>query len=184
MAEVDNDKVINLFGVLKMGKQKKVKAFLVIFFVCSSLFARQISFQVVQHDDSSKEVTEQSLVIEDQLLNTFFEKGYIVTNSPSVASASESQDEKFWKTGLGEAFDGYSDYFVQIKVWYEPRVGTLRDVANIQKINWSLTEAKTGIKLVEHSLDDIKPINKKTDMNLITSSLVFDIDKALNANKA
>jgi len=167
-----------------MGKQKKVTAFLIIMMFCSCVFARQISFQIVQHDESSEEVTEQSLVIEDQVLNNFFEKGYIVTNSPSVASESDVQDETFWKTGLGEAFYGYSDYFVQIKVWYEPRVGTLTDVANIQKIKWSLTEAKTGIKLVDQTINDIKPINKKTDMNRVTSSLVLDIDKALNANKA
>ncbi len=152
--------------------------------LCSCIYARQISFQIVQHDDSSEEVTEQSLVIEDQVLNNFFEKGYIVTNSPSVSSESETQDEAFFKTGLGDAFYGYSDYFIQIKVWYEPRNGTLTDVANIQKIKWSLTEAKTGVILADRTINDIKPINKKTDMNRVTSSLVFDIDKALNANKA
>lgn len=148
------------------------------------MFARQISFQVVQHDDSSEEVTEQSLVIEDQMMNNFFERGFIVTNSPTVSSFSEDQDETYWKTGLGEAFFGYSDYFIQIKVFYEPRTGTLTDVANINKIQWSLTEAKTGIKLEDKLISDIKPINKKTDMSKITSNLVVDIDKALSANKA
>jgi len=150
----------------------------------ASVYARQICFQVVQHDESSEEVTEQSMVIEDQILNNFFEKGYIVTNSPSVSSLDDVQDENLWKTGLGDAFYGYSDYFIQIKVFYESRKGTLTDVANIQKISWSLTEAKTGIKLVDKTINDIKPINKQTDMSRVTSSLVVEIDKALIANKA
>lgn len=181
--DVDNDRVIYLIGVY-MGNCKKL---LVIFFVISltsGLFAKQISFQVIQHDESCETVTEQSLVIEDGVLNSFFEKGFIVTNSPTVAAESEEDDENFFNSGLGEAFFGYSDYFVQIKVFYEPRTGTLNDVANIQKIDWSLTEAKTGIKIVDKSMSNFKPINKKTDMNKVTSSLTNEINSALLANKA
>lgn len=166
-----------------MGICKKILTVLFVMICSSFAFARQICFQVVQHDESSDVVTEQSLVIEDQVLNSFFEKGFIVTNSPSVTSQSESQDESLFKTGLGDAFYGYSDYFIQIKVFYEPRVGTLTDLANIKKIDWSVTEAKTGIKIVDETMADIKPVNKKTDMNRVTSNLTVEINKVLNGNR-
>ena len=55
-------------------------------------FAKQIQLQIVQHDDRTDTVTEDSLVIEDELLAGFFETGYIITNSPAVVSSSASDD--------------------------------------------------------------------------------------------
>ena len=93
----------------------KLKRFWIIALLLSSgalCFANQISFQIVQHDDSMDYVSEDSLVIEDSVLNNFFEYGYIVTNSDAAISDSAGQDEKLYKIGQGDAFNGYSDYFV------------------------------------------------------------------------
>ena len=75
-----------------MGKLKRLTLILVFGLYSSLCFAKQISFQVVQHDESSKDVTEQSLVIEDEVLNKFFDYGFIVTNSDAAVSTSDSMD--------------------------------------------------------------------------------------------
>ena len=63
-----------------MGNLKKHFIF-VFFMICGfCCYAGQISIQVVQHDKIQKNLSENSLVIEDELLTGFFENGYIVTD--------------------------------------------------------------------------------------------------------
>ena len=101
-----------------MGKLKKLCILSLLLISGSLCFANQISFQIVQHDDSLDSVSEDSMTIEDSVLNNFFEYGFIVTNSDAAISESAAQDERLYKIGQGEAFNGFSDYFVQIKLYY------------------------------------------------------------------
>lgn len=162
-----------------MGKIKGLILAVLIALSGSTCFARQISFQIVQHDAGVEEVIESSLSIEDEVLNGFFEKGYIVTNSPSSVSASEVQDEKLWKTGIGEAFEGFSDYFIQVKLFYS--MSEDKRNRNIQQIEWSVAAAKTGTIIKSASLENKLNVNKKDDLRKLSLSLVSEIDKALKA---
>ncbi|MCR4742316.1 MAG: hypothetical protein K5866_05550 [Treponema sp.] len=167
-----------------MGNLKKIISVMIFLLAASFIFARQLCIQVVQHDFASESVTEQSLAIEDELLNVFFEKGFIVTNSPTVVFENEEKSESIFKQGLSDAFFGYSDYFIQVNVFYENRANSTAEIANIEKIDWSLTEAKTGVRIYNNTLKGFNPINKKNDMQKVTSSLTNEIDKALSSNKA
>ena len=62
-----------------MGTIKKLSLFCCISLLSTLCFARQLCFQIVQHDSAAKELTEQSLTIEDEVLNSFFDYGFIVT---------------------------------------------------------------------------------------------------------
>ena len=166
-----------------MGNLKKITSVMIFLLASSLIFARQLCIQVVQHDFSSEAVTEQSMAIEDELLNVFFEKGFIVTNSPTVVFESQ-KSESIFKQGLSDAFYGYSDYFIQVNVFYEPRANSNSEVANIEKIDWSLTEAKSGVEIFNDTLKGFNSITKKNDMQKVTSSLINEIDKALSSNKA
>ena len=173
----------------KMGfLMGKLKRFWIIALLLSSgalCFANQISFQIVQHDDSMDYVSEDSLVIEDSVLNNFFEYGYIVTNSDAAISDSAGQDEKLYKIGQGDAFNGYSDYFVQIKLYYERTAETLSASADLYQINFSITSVKSGAKIVDKTLKDLKfDRTKKNNLVKISSELVSEISKALKAYKA
>ena len=166
----------------------KLKRFWIIALLLSSgalCFANQISFQIVQHDDSMDFVSEDSLVIEDSVLNNFFEYGYIVTNSDAAISESESQDEKLYKIGQNDAFNGYSDYFVQIKLYYERTDQTLTTNSDLYKIDFSITSIKTGKKIADKTIKDIKiDRTKKNNLSKVSSDLVNEISKALKAYKA
>ena len=118
-----------------MGKTKKIGLIAGLLLCAQLCFARQVSFQIIQHDDRTQDVTEQSLVIEDELLNGFFETGYIVTNSPTVVSQSDEDDVVLYNKALGDAYEGSSDYFIQIKLFYNNA---------LKQIDWSIASAATG----------------------------------------
>lgn len=153
--------------------------------IFSSLcFAKQVSFQIVQHDSSTDDVTEASLVIEDEILNTFFDYGYIVTNSAATVSASESQDEKLFKTGKNDAFTGYSDFFVQINLYYGRTEQTKTEQSDLQKVCFSVTSVKTGETFEKQSMENIKLNHTKDDLPRISADLVAAINKVLKSRKA
>ena len=165
-----------------MGNLKRLVLIFVIALMPVLVFAKQISFQVVQHDESSKAVTEQSLVIEDVVLNSFFEKGYIVTNSATVVS-EEPENEKLYKTGLKDAFEGYSDLFVQINLFYIYNPENKKNNSSLNKINWTVTDIKTGKQIDSESINDIKPFANNKEMNNFTAVLVNEISKSILVKK-
>lgn len=165
-----------------MGNLKRKVLILVMAVLPSFVFAKQISFQVVQHDESSKDVTEQSLVIEDVMMNSFFEKGYIVTNSVTVIS-DEAANETLYKAGLKEAFEGYSDIFVQINLFYVYNPEAKKNNSCLEKINWTVTDTISGNKIDEKSINDIKPFTNNKDMDNFTAVLVNEINKSILVKK-
>jgi len=168
-----------------MGNFKRIAVFSALLLSATLCFANQISFQIVQHDDSADNVTEDSMIIEDSVLNTFFEYGYIVTNSDAAISDSESQDDRLFKIGTGEAFNGFSDYFIQIKLYYERTDKTLSASSDLYKIDFTIASAKSGVKIAEKSLKNLKiDRTKKNNLSKISEDLVFQINTALKANKA
>ena len=168
-----------------MGKLKRLYILVVLIFFSSLCFANQITFQIVQHDESQNSVSEDSMTIEDSVLNNFFEYGFIVTNSEAAISDSAAQDERLYKIGQGDAFNGFSDYFVQIKLYYKRSENTLSSNADLCKIDFSITSVKTGKKIANRSISDIKiDHTKKNNLVKISSDLVNEISKALRAYKA
>ncbi len=168
-----------------MGKLKRFCILTVLLASGALCFENQISFQIVQHDDSLDSVSEDSMVIEDSVLNNFFEYGFIVTNSDAAISESQAQDEKLYKIGQGDAFNGFSDYFVQIKLYYERTENTLSTNSDLYKIDFIITSVKDGKKIAAKSIKDIKiDRTKKNNLAKVSSDLVFEISKALRAYKA
>lgn len=155
--------------------------FVVLFMLLScKLFAKQISFQVVQKDNSTTSVTEKSLSVEDELLNGFFDKGFIVTNSQAVNSESEDQDIEFWNTGFGDAFNGFSDYFVQVMIYFsEPRIDKKgKTVKDIKMVSYKVTSVKSGENIEEASIDYENQIE---DSRKVSSDLVNKINRVIKA---
>ena len=168
-----------------MGKLKRFSILAILLISGTFCFANQISFQIVQHDDSKDSVSEDSMTIEDSVLNNFFEYGYIVTNSDAAISESSAQDEKLYKIGQGDAFNGYSDYFIQIKLYYQRSEETITESSDLYEIDFSITSVKTGKKIAAKSMKNIKiDRTKKNNLVQISDDLVNEISKALKANKA
>lgn len=159
-----------------MGNLKKHFIF-VFFMICGfCCYAGQISIQVVQHDKIQKNLSENSLVIEDELLTGFFENGYIVTNSPAMTSDSKGSDEKCFSIGMNDAFNGYSDYFVQIKLYYDG------EKSDLSKVNWTLYSVSTGEKLEDSFINEfVMTKENKKDLHIVALQLISKIKEAINA---
>lgn len=162
-----------------MGNVRKIFLGLIFLIFSEFCFCQQISFQIVQHDSSSDDVTEQSFIIEDQLVEMFFENGFIVTNSPTVISSSENQDENFWKSGLKDAKDGFSDYFVQIKLYFSKNKNNVDGKSVLSKAEWSLVSTKNGRELKKNSLKTPKNADIDEDLYLVTENIFSEIKKAI-----
>ena len=164
-----------------MGKLKRFCILTVLLASGALCFANQISFQIVQHDDSLDSVSEDSMVIEDSVLNNFFEYGFIVTNSDAAISESQAQDEKLYKIGQGDAFNGFSDYFVQIRLYYERTEQTLANTSDLYEIDFSITSVKSGKKIADRSIKNIKvDRTKKNNLVKISSDLVNEINQQIS----
>ena len=162
-----------------MGTIKKLSLFCFISLLSTFCFARQLCFQIVQHDSAAKELTEQSLTIEDEVLNSFFDYGFIVTKSNATISNSQNQDETLFETGLKDAFNGYSDIFIQIQLFFEQNDENTTTNSELKSINFIVANASTGVKIAENKLQNIKLEHKKNDLQKISSNLVFQINKIL-----
>lgn len=162
-----------------MGKNKVFLMICLAFLAQSVCFAKQISFQVVQHDNREDEVSEQSLIIEDELLNGFFEYGYIVTNSQAAISDSSKKDKDLCKIALKEAKEGYSEYLVQVKLYYENKKSFNGYTVSLKKIEWTLYDTKTEKSISNGNVDEIKDNATDEDIRKISFVLINDIKKAL-----
>ncbi len=110
-----------------------------------------------------------------------FENGFIVTNSPSVSSESDEQDSSLFNSALGDALDGFSDFFVQMKVYYFPRTGTLSDNAEIESIEWSVSNTNDGKKIAGKKIANIQKINKSNDTILVAGKVISEIISAIKS---
>lgn len=164
-----------------MGTMKKISLALVFMFFAGFCFAQQVSFQIVQHDDTADEVTEASYTVEDQLVEMFFENGYIVTNSPTVSAHSDSEANKLWKSGLKEAKDGYSNYFVQINLYYTAEKLSPNGKAILKKADWSLVYAKTGESKAKNTVKSKESTDVNKDLYLLSADIFNEIKKAIKA---
>ena len=139
-----------------MGKIRHLFFVFVVFLLASNCFAEQISFQVVQHDKRFKEITDEVLSVEDELLTRFFEKGFIVTNSPAVISESKNQTDLLWSKGLGEAFD----FFVQVNIYLEEiEESEIKKDVIINRVDWILANALNGETIESGSLKKVNNIS-------------------------
>ena len=162
-----------------MGKNKTLLIVSILFFCCTCCFAKQVSFQIVQHDNRCDKIAEQSYVVEDKLLNDFFEYGYIVTNSDASVSSSEDEDQNLLCTGIKEAIEGYSDYFIQVKLYYELIGGS--QLVCLRRINWVITNVLTGSTVTSKSFTVEKEYLTNDELIKLTSQLGADINKSLKA---
>ncbi|MFA6856628.1 MAG: hypothetical protein WCR31_05405 [Treponema sp.] len=141
-----------------MGIKRFVAAVLVLFFTFTC-WSAELSFQIVQHDSVQEKVCEQTLVIEDEMLDYFFSRGNIVTNEPAAA-VKTGGDETVWKTAFAGAAAGGSRYFVQLCLYYDTAASTNPEavsLSNLDYVTWTITDVQSG-----KTLSEMKTVVDKT----------------------
>lgn len=149
-----------------MGK----KIFLFFAFACFSFcaFSRSLSFQIVQHNESLDTVCRSAYIIEDEIMNYFFENGFIVSNAEAGLSSSEEQDRKLWNDAYYDALEGSFDEFVQIHLYFNDSADNSEESAlgMIDSVSWSITSVKTGKRIEEKKISVKKPMDKDNEANV------------------
>ncbi len=170
-----------------MGK-KLAAAALVMFAAITSGFCGSLSFQILQKDESLSDVCESALVIEDEILNYFFEHGYIVSNVPAAVSKNDEEDRKFYTDAYNEAVDGTVDQLCIIKLYFNggERENLKPSVGTMQKISWKIVSVRTG-KVLEESSSAVKEeITQTENANVRDFAIDFamHLQKVIRNNKA
>jgi len=150
-------------------------------------WSAELSFQIVQHDNVQEKVCEQTLVIEDEMLDYFFSKGNIVTNEPAV-SVKDGGDEAVWKTAFAGAAAGGSRYFVQLRLYYDTAASTNPEavsLSNIDYVTWTITDVQSGKTLSDMKAMVDKPASGQDDADSVreyAAEIAEQIQKTLEVN--
>ena len=163
-----------------MGK-RLITAACFMFLALTSGFCGSLSFQILQKDESMNDVCESALVIEDEILNYFFDNGFIVSNVPAAVSNSEAEDEKFYKDSYNEAVNGTVDQFCLVKLYFTGGAEENQRVSigNMKKISWKIVSIRTG-KIIEEASTAVE---KKISMNEEANVRNFAADFAMHLHK-
>lgn len=166
-----------------MGK-KNLMAFFLLASAAAAGFAKSLSFQILQKNDSLNTVCESALAVEDEILGYFFENGYIVSNIPSAVSAGDAQDFKLYNDAYNEAVNGTVDDFCFIKIYFtgNEKENSKVSLGNMKKISWKVVSVKTG-NVLEDSSSEIKAgisQNEAANVRNFASEFAMHIQKVIN----
>lgn len=119
----------------------KTFIFTVLLLAGSFVSAKSFSLQVVQKKGSETVVYEASYVIEQTILDYFYENAYIVSNSPVIIEKKNESIAAELQKSFDAAQEGFLEYLIQADVYYNladsnnPEEALLK---NIDKIEWKV----------------------------------------------
>ncbi|MGP1458977.1 MAG: hypothetical protein ACTTKL_06680 [Treponema sp.] len=175
---------IDAFGASFTGcfMGKGIIAAILAVFGCVSVHAGSLAFQIVQHGGGFSEVAESSLIIEDEVMNTLFDAGFIVSNIPAALSSSQKDDERLFLDGKDEAQANSFDTFVSIHLFFKNQAvldGKKAKLSNMSEISWKIAGVKSGVPTAEGS----KAIEKSKSGDSEAAVRDFARNFALNIRK-
>lgn len=138
----------------------------------ASSHAAVISFQVIQHDNTQSEVRASSHVIENALFDYFFDKGFIVTNSPAASSEDEYEDKTIYYRSMAEAKLGKCEWFVVIVADFQANISPNPSgiyLSHIKKVDWTVYNATTGAQISSGTRTPAKVSNRLDNEHGISS---------------
>ena len=146
---------------------KRILAVAAALFVGTMGFCASVSFQIVQHDESLNDVCLSTFVIEDEILNSFYGSGHIVSNVPAAMSSSQSQDNTLWSQGYKEAADGFFDNFIQVHLYLNAASSSNQaSLGIIKKVTWKVASIASGQTIDEGSKTVVAPKQKDSEENV------------------
>ncbi len=155
---------------------------LTMFILCSSAFAYapSIVVQMAQHDSEREVLRESTFILENGVLDVFFEAGYIVSSLPTSIN-KEIKD--ILKETTQVAREGYMSYVVYINVHYRSydiEVDETIAVDDIESVDWQVVNAKDMSVLGEGKTQAVTKISGENDllaMRRFSNDLGADIKK-------
>ena len=113
-------------------------------------YAKSVSFQMIQHDKASNDITNSTYLIETAIMDYFFDRGYIVTNLPPVQSDGEEKDQKIYRKSIQLLGKGEADFYVEVYADFDVKASTDCNaflLSNITQITWKVFSLPDGTEL-------------------------------------
>ena len=126
--------------------KRKIRNLIVVLILILNVinaYGMNVSILILQKDGPEK-VSEASRVFENQILNTLFDNGHIVSNEP--ISLYENYEMAIFN-GFNSAVDGFMDYFVEITLEYDLAKSKTPDgvsLENIKNVQYTIKKVSTG----------------------------------------
>ena len=122
---------------------------LVALLACACVYAHAsvVSIQVIQHDSVDKNLHSTSFLIEDTLMDYFFNAGCIASSMPATISPDSKSDYKKEKQALLGAEEGFCNYLIMVYADYdtsESRNPTADLLSNIATVSWKVIDVRDG----------------------------------------
>ncbi len=135
---------------------------------CSAAFAKNsmLSIQVIQNNPGQEKIWATSEFFEQSLIDYFFNKGRIVSNSPIFVDNGDSRERsKSLRAALIENKIGGMDYLVRVEVFFRTTNSSKPDspkLGNIERVAWKVYDVFSGAELSDGSAEP-GPITKSND---------------------
>lgn len=148
-------------------------------------FSGSVGIQVIQHDPYMDDVRASSETIEGVILDTFFDYGLVVSNSPIVPSRNDSRDDKDIKISLREALEGRMDLLIVVTVNYNDSASanpSSENLSNINTVTWKVIDVVTQKDIARKNYEVEAPTsrgNSKDGVKKYASDVAWDILAAL-----
>lgn len=134
--------------------KKHIVTLFVLAFMCISpaVFGLSMSVQVVQNFRDQNDPCSISYLIEQSVIDYFFDQGHIVSSAPVYVLSTEKDNKRALSHALAETADGGMDYLVTINVNYN----VARELKNsaplllqyIKDVTWTVYRTVDGTELI------------------------------------
>lgn len=145
---------------------KKLFIGLISFFAFTQLFAVSLSVQILQFNPGQDKVWETSQVVEQSIIDFFFENGFVVSNSPVFLSTDAKTDRMEIRKSVEDARQGRLEYFAEVKINYNENITTNSDSAllsHVKNVHWRIYDSNNGNVLSEGDVIPEKVTPKNDD---------------------
>lgn len=156
---------------------------LLLFAITGFAYASSYSLQIIQHDEMSGKVNPLSYIVEDGIMEYFFNSGNVISNTPAVAVKNASEDESVIDKAIMSALDGYCNVMIAVTLEYSSneRFTDNADFSDLIEMDWFVMDLTTEKKIADGSVkNNSKNISdtKKSILKL-TNTLSKDIVSCL-----
>lgn len=126
----------------------------VLFLICGLTSAQTLTISIIQNESAPTIALDMSRTIEDELLNTFFNSGFIVSNAEITFDENAFSKNNF---GIKQATFGMSDFLLVVKLNYASAAKTnqesKKNYAQLESLVWRLLNVKNSVIISENKFD-------------------------------
>ncbi|MCQ2610169.1 MAG: hypothetical protein MJ169_00335 [Treponema sp.] len=150
---------------------------------CIHAKTKSFSLQVIQKN-GPQIIFDASYLMEQSVLDYFFEYGYIVSNTKMIVQQKNDDISSQLKQSYAEAQEGYLDYQVLMTIIFNTQDSTNPESAmlsNIEKVEWEVISLTDGKKMYKGYMIPPKAL-KNNDDSIIqyATQLAATIKKAID----